>query len=217
MSGFSTVSDAQAAVRLDSADAVEAILVAIGPDQAVGSEWIDPMREVACWVRSAGLQAPPALFAVGREPLSSEAVGDALRKGAHVVVTASMIADLSALVQGQLFARAAWLAASSGNSNEPQENPEESQVTLHPKSTLAELPVNHPGWIPRPKDFAITEEDPIDLKVYEGKVMLRAIAAADGNRTLAAELLGIGKSTLCLLYTSPSPRDRTRSRMPSSA
>ena len=34
---------------------------------------------------------------------------------------------------------------------------------------------------------------------------------------------GAGKSTLlacvegCLLYTSPSPRDRTRSRMPSSA
>ena len=24
-------------------------------------------------------------------------------------------------------------------------------------------------------------------------------------------------STICLLYTSPSPRDRTRSRMPSSA
>ena len=28
---------------------------------------------------------------------------------------------------------------------------------------------------------------------------------------------GSGKTILCLLYTSPSPRDRTRSRMPSSA
>ena len=27
----------------------------------------------------------------------------------------------------------------------------------------------------------------------------------------------LGKYWLCLLYTSPSPRDRTRSRMPSSA
>ena len=26
-----------------------------------------------------------------------------------------------------------------------------------------------------------------------------------------------GPATVCLLYTSPSPRDRTRSRMPSSA
>ena len=29
--------------------------------------------------------------------------------------------------------------------------------------------------------------------------------------------LRFNKSKLCLLYTSPSPRDRTRSRMPSSA
>ena len=29
--------------------------------------------------------------------------------------------------------------------------------------------------------------------------------------------LEIGKAKFCLLYTSPSPRDRTRSRMPSSA
>ena len=28
---------------------------------------------------------------------------------------------------------------------------------------------------------------------------------------------GVGKTTICLLYTSPSPRDRTRYRMPSSA
>ena len=30
-------------------------------------------------------------------------------------------------------------------------------------------------------------------------------------------LSGSGKSTFCLLYTSPSPRDRQKSRMPSSA
>ena len=29
--------------------------------------------------------------------------------------------------------------------------------------------------------------------------------------------LGIDQQYICLLYTSPSPRDRTRSRMPSSA
>ena len=28
---------------------------------------------------------------------------------------------------------------------------------------------------------------------------------------------GYGINSICLLYTSPSPRDRTRSRMPSSA
>ena len=30
-------------------------------------------------------------------------------------------------------------------------------------------------------------------------------------------LHGLAKPDICLLYTSPSPRDRTRSRMPSSA
>ena len=34
---------------------------------------------------------------------------------------------------------------------------------------------------------------------------------------LTLEIFQAGLSWLCLLYTSPSPRDRTRSRMPSSA
>eukprot|EP00656_Telonema_subtile_P032181 TRINITY_DN35275_c0_g1_i1.p1 TRINITY_DN35275_c0_g1~~TRINITY_DN35275_c0_g1_i1.p1 ORF type:complete len:131 (+),score=10.05 TRINITY_DN35275_c0_g1_i1:168-560(+) len=36
-------------------------------------------------------------------------------------------------------------------------------------------------------------------------------------RTRVAELVAAGTAITCLLYTSPSPRDRTRSRMPSSA
>ena len=32
-----------------------------------------------------------------------------------------------------------------------------------------------------------------------------------------SEVIGVYKCKACLLYTSPSPRDRTRSRMPSSA
>ena len=34
---------------------------------------------------------------------------------------------------------------------------------------------------------------------------------------LAKKLLRLVREKTCLLYTSPSPRDRTRSRMPSSA
>ena len=46
--------------------------------------------------------------------------------------------------------------------------------------------------------------------------------AFQDNRTGAGDvkyldLDGSGRITICLLYTSPSPRDRTRSRMPSSA
>ena len=42
---------------------------------------------------------------------------------------------------------------------------------------------------------------------------------AEGH-LLIEDVPGVGKTSLakaCLLYTSPSPRDRTRSRMPSSA
>ena len=35
--------------------------------------------------------------------------------------------------------------------------------------------------------------------------------------TRSVEVTGLRWNTTCLLYTSPSPRDRTRSRMPSSA
>ena len=37
------------------------------------------------------------------------------------------------------------------------------------------------------------------------------------NQTDAVEIGESDWNRLCLLYTSPSPRDRTRSRMPSSA
>ena len=38
-----------------------------------------------------------------------------------------------------------------------------------------------------------------------------------GGTDSIARTLAVGMSQVCLLYTSPSPRDRTRSRMPSSA
>ena len=44
-------------------------------------------------------------------------------------------------------------------------------------------------------------------------IMLR-LALIENLRRVAAR---IADNSICLLYTSPSPRDRTRSRMPSSA
>ena len=45
--------------------------------------------------------------------------------------------------------------------------------------------------------------------------------AIKNNRLHHAYILtgirGVGKTTTCLLYTSPSPRDEAKSRMPSSA
>ena len=49
-----------------------------------------------------------------------------------------------------------------------------------------------------------------------------SVADVDNNGTYEFIVAGFGSENLalsynCLLYTSPSPRDRTRSRMPSSA
>ena len=38
-----------------------------------------------------------------------------------------------------------------------------------------------------------------------------------GKLELPGSMIGAVRDRACLLYTSPSPRDRTRSRMPSSA
>ena len=49
-----------------------------------------------------------------------------------------------------------------------------------------------------------------DQVIYRG-------APADLSMRVALAQAGTIQIELCLLYTSPSPRDRTRSRMPSSA
>ena len=46
------------------------------------------------------------------------------------------------------------------------------------------------------------------------KEQIVQLAVYDYRNAVIADRLGVD---ICLLYTSPSPRDRTRSRMPSSA
>ena len=56
-----------------------------------------------------------------------------------------------------------------------------------------------------------TDEEMLgDLRGYRPAMTVLTIAESTSNKF-------IGRCGLCLLYTSPSPRDRTRSRMPSSA
>ena len=45
----------------------------------------------------------------------------------------------------------------------------------------------------------------------------KTLAASDDFFAEASRMLNPEPAQFCLLYTSPSPRDRTRSRMPSSA
>ena len=72
---------------------------------------------------------------------------------------------------------------------------------------------NIPPWLARPKDRKWKEEDVrtrkfVDDSINNEKVNLKMETAMEEGDTLYRD---------CLLYTSPSPRDRQKSRMPSSA
>ena len=58
-----------------------------------------------------------------------------------------------------------------------------------------------------------SEQEFVSLVELEQEYINHVLKCFKGRKTKAARILGID----CLLYTSPSPRDRTRSRMPSSA
>ena len=47
-------------------------------------------------------------------------------------------------------------------------------------------------------------------------LLYNPLLSEKGNHTVTKDF-GFEQRNVCLLYTSPSPRDRTRSRMPSSA
>ena len=57
----------------------------------------------------------------------------------------------------------------------------------------------------------VTNEDEIKNMINNGKATFYI------GFDCTADSLHVGHFMACLLYTSPSPRDRTRSRMPSSA
>ena len=66
-----------------------------------------------------------------------------------------------------------------------------------------------------PAEEVVPEEDVQAAKLMLagfGHETLRSVRSSDVIQRIHSELAGV-----CLLYTSPSPRDRTRSRMPSSA
>ena len=67
--------------------------------------------------------------------------------------------------------------------------------------------------MPLPSDLATLQTASTFLIIVnrEGKIVVQSSNLVGFDQLLDPESLG------CLLYTSPSPRDRTRSRMPSSA
>src|SRR5678810_470720 len=61
-----------------------------------------------------------------------------------------------------------------------------------------------------------TDAEQLERACLEDTVMAKLHGIRMGLDVCATFHMGIAPSTLCLLYTSPSPRDRQKSRMPSS-
>ena len=71
-----------------------------------------------------------------------------------------------------------------------------------------------------PADFAAIADSRIYLQALSDidRAKLYPYSAPGGGYVLVGgALYNLDQAQICLLYTSPSPRDRTRSRMPSSA
>ena len=78
-----------------------------------------------------------------------------------------------------------------------------------------------------PMDVAARETNRVLRNTYMLLGMTLAFSAVTATISMVLQLptfmylvfvlVGFGLLFVCLLYTSPSPRDRTRSRMPSSA
>ena len=107
--------------------------------------------------------------------------------------------------------------AGCGEVRNSNEVPVDIEIETAP--TLAEVTgVPSPGKDTTPNyTFSSTEVGTIE---YGGSCSAGITSAAVGSNTITLNALSEGTysdCTICLLYTSPSPRDKRQSRMPSSA
>ena len=91
-----------------------------------------------------------------------------------------------------------------------------SQITMTPADAMITLE-NVNKWYGQ---FHVLKD--INLKVKQGERIVLCGPSGSGKSTTIRCINHLeehqqGRIVVCLLYTSPSPRDRTRSRMPSSA
>ena len=80
------------------------------------------------------------------------------------------------------------------------------ELKLHVRKEIGALAV--------PDDIRFTDGLP---KTRSGKIMRRLLRDIAAGRKAAGDVSTLEDYSVCLLYTSPSPRDATLSRMPSSA
>ena len=85
-------------------------------------------------------------------------------------------------------------------------------------STLGRLQLNLPdGGVVKLEDVATIRESSGPNQIKREKVRRRIVIQCNVSGRGLVDVVEDIKRKVCLLYTSPSPRDRQKSRMPSSA
>ena len=81
------------------------------------------------------------------------------------------------------------------------------------------LPKPQTEWLPPEefKDLSSYDEIAIDLETKDPNLKTMGSGSVTGKARIVGVALAVEGWSACLLYTSPSPRDRLLSRMPSSA
>ena len=97
------------------------------------------------------------------------------------------------------------------------------RISFATSFSISIIILNKAMAIETPKHTLIKKENGFEIREYEPMIIAKTSvrsdysdAASTGFRRIASYIFG-GNSASCLLYTSPSPRDRLLSRMPSSA
>ena len=105
--------------------------------------------------------------------------------------------------------------------SDPQKR-ETRLASLYQQSPLLEVK-NLNIWFPAKKNFFgkttdwIKAVNEVNFSVYPGETLGLVGESGCGKTTLGRSIIRLNQPRSCLLYTSPSPRDLSTSRMPSSA
>ena len=82
---------------------------------------------------------------------------------------------------------------------------------------LSQLGQTHENAMPTHEMAPTPQKSPSEVEAHAELQGNGAIAQGPGSVAVAGDVYGPIHTGTCLLYTSPSTRDRTRSRMPFSA
>ena len=182
-----------------------------GADVVTATDGVEVTERYTLRVKQPGSSVKPRLRALAIAP-----------DGKQVAIATSNELLFARSADGEIESRVRYSPFSMAYSNDSRQlfTISERQSKMFQVAPPAEIPSS----FSRPQGYL-----GVQIQEKNGKLVIASVEpnspASESGLVAGSELVGIGDGsgttidsvTGCLLYTSPSPRDRTRSRMPSSA